>query len=137
MTTTSGMVPANPTRRFKNWKTVLPNSAIRERRRNFLESQRRGRRDLGGGLGPPIGLSDSQPQRPPSCLWLRLGFSGGVRSPAQIPNQDGTLRVSRARQKWNRVPSEETPEPPSLASAKRWSPTAIPRPTFPSPILER
>ena len=47
MTITSGMVPANPTRRFKNWKMLLQDSAMKVRRRNFLRSRLRGNHGFG------------------------------------------------------------------------------------------
>src|SRR5271165_2305345 len=107
MTITSGTVPANPTRRFKNWKVRSQDSAMKVRRRNFLRSPPRGNHGFGGGFFHLIGPSDSRPRLQPSCLWPRLGFFDGVKSRTRHREQDGTSRASLALHKWNRMSSEQ------------------------------
>src|SRR5580658_7864202 len=121
MTIIFGAVPANPTRRFKNWKTHSLSSVIKVKRRNLRRSLQRSNRDFGSGLCFGVGLSASQPQPQLSCLSLHSEFSSGVKSRTPLLGRDGTLKASQALHEWNQMPSGKTREPPSLASAKHLS----------------
>ena len=97
MTIIFGTVPSNPTRRFKNWKTLSLSSVIKVKRRNLRRSLQRSNRDFGSGL-LHLALvlsraSQPQQQRQRSCLLPHSGFSSGVKSRTPLPGRDGMSRA--------------------------------------------